>query len=155
GSGGRGIHCPGAGSAEWGGRMQDAIPAATRWASAGAGVDPERLCIYGTSYGGYAALTGAFREPDLYRCAIGMAGVYDLKLMFDSGDIASAQRGLSYLREVLGEDRALLDARSPVANADKIKAKVMLIHGRQDVRAPIAHADRMREALRAAGNEPV
>jgi dipeptidyl aminopeptidase/acylaminoacyl peptidase len=155
GSGGRGLRFLEAGYGEWGAKMQDDITDATRWAIAEAGVDPERICIYGASYGGYAALTGAYREADLYRCAIGMSGVYDLNLMFESGDISGAQRGLSYLREVLGDDRALLDTRSPVANADKIEAKIMLIHGRQDARAPFAHAERMRDALRAADNEPV
>jgi dipeptidyl aminopeptidase/acylaminoacyl peptidase len=155
GSGGRGIRFLEAGYGEWGGKMQDDITDATRWAIAEAGVDPARICIFGASYGAYAALTGAYREPDLYRCAIGMSGVYDLNLMFESGDIAGAQRGVSYLREVLGEDRALLDSRSPVANADRIKAKVMLIHGQQDARAPIEHAERMRDALRDEGNEPV
>lgn len=155
GSGGRGIAFLESGYGEWGAKMQDDVTDATRWAIAEAGVDPERICIYGASYGAYAALTGAYREPELYRCAIGMSGVYDLKLMFESGDIAGAQRGLSFLREVLGDDRALLDSRSPAANADKIDAKVMLIHGRQDARAPIAHAERMRDALRAVGNEPV
>src|SRR5690606_27084964 len=154
GSGGRGLRFLEAGYGEWGGKMQDDVTDATRWAIEAAGVDPERICIYGTSYGGYAALTGAFREPDLYRCAIGMSGVYYLKLRLESADISGAQCGLSYLREVLGDDRALLDARSPGANADKIAANVMLIHGRQDARAPFEHAERMRDALRAAGHEP-
>jgi dipeptidyl aminopeptidase/acylaminoacyl peptidase len=154
GSGGRGIQFLESGYGEWGGKMQDDVTDATRWAIAQAGVDPQRICIFGASYGAYAALAGAYREPDLYRCAIGMSGVYDLNLMFQSGDISEAQRGLSYLREVLGEDRALLDSRSPVANAERIEAKVMLIHGRQDARTPIEHAERMRDALRNAGNEP-
>lgn len=54
------------------------------------------------------------------------------------------QRGVSHLRELLGEDEALLDSRSPVANASQIKAKVMLIHGEPDARW---HAERMRDAL--------
>ena len=155
GSGGRGQAFLEAGHGEWGGKMQDDLTDATRWAIAEGIADPGRICIYGGSYGAYAALTGTFREPDLYRCAIGMSGVYDLGLMFERGDIADAERGLSYLREVLGDDRSVLDSRSPVANAAGIRAKVMLIHGRQDQRAPFEHAVRMRDALTDLGKEVV
>jgi dipeptidyl aminopeptidase/acylaminoacyl peptidase len=155
GSGGRGKAFLEAGHGEWGGTMQDDLTDATRWAIAEGIADPDRICIYGTSFGAYAALTGAFREPELYRCAIGMSGVYDLGLMFERGDIADAERGLSYLREVLGEDMSQLDSRSPVANAAAIRANVMLIHGRQDQRAPFEHAVRMREALADVGKDVV
>jgi dipeptidyl aminopeptidase/acylaminoacyl peptidase len=155
GSGGRGEPFLKSGHGEWGGKMQDDVTDATRWAISDGVADPERICIYGGSYGAYAALTGAFKEPDLYKCAVGMSGVYDLNLMFSAGDIAGAMRGLSYLNKVLGEDKALLASRSPVDNADKIKAKVMLIHGKQDPRAPIQHAERMRKALRDQGKEAV
>lgn len=155
GSGGRGNEFLESGYGEWGGEMQDDITDATLWAIADGVADPDRICIYGASYGAYAALTGAYREPDLYRCAIGMSGVYDLELMFESGDIADAQRGISYLKEVLGEEEEDLQSRSPVFNADNISANVMLIHGRQDVRAPLKHARRMRSALEDAGKEVV
>jgi dipeptidyl aminopeptidase/acylaminoacyl peptidase len=155
GSGGRSASFMEAGYGEWGGRMQDDLTDATHWAISEGIADPDRICIYGESYGGYASLMGAVKEPDLYQCAIGMSGVYDLNLMFQSGDVADAERGLSYMREVLGEDRTLLETRSPVANADKIEANVMLIHGLQDERAPIEHAERMREALMNEGKEVV
>ena len=155
GSGGRGQAFLEAGHGEWGGKMQDDVTDATRWAIEQGIADPERICIYGASYGAYAALAGAFREPELYRCAIGMSGVYDLNLMFERGDIADAERGLSYVREAIGEDPVLLESRSPVANAAAIRANVMLIHGRQDNRAPIEHAERMRDALEKAGRDVV
>lgn len=155
GSGGRGEPFMEAGFGEWGGRMQDDITDAVNWAIADGVADPARICIFGASYGGYAALTGAYREPDLFKCAIGLSGVYDLNLLFSEGDIADAERGVSYLKEVLGEDKALLASRSPVANAAAIKAKVMLIHGKKDLRAPLEHAERMRDALKAAGQEPL
>ena len=94
------------------------------------------------------------REPDMFKCAIGMSGVYDLPLMFGKGDIQEDIRGVKYLKDALGEDMADLRARSPVYNAKAIKAKVLLIHGGDDVRAPLEHAKRMREALIAAGNPP-
>ena len=84
------------------------------------------------SYGGYAALRGATKEPDLYRCAIGYVGVYDLRLMYTRGDIPQSTYGDNYLKMVLGEDEAVLWDRSPLAHVDRLKAKVMLIVGGED-----------------------
>jgi dipeptidyl aminopeptidase/acylaminoacyl peptidase len=72
---------------QWGQAMQDDITDATRWVIAQGVADPHRICIFGGSYGGYAALEGVIKEPDLYRCAIGYVGVYDLRMMFSQGDI--------------------------------------------------------------------
>lgn len=154
GSGGQGRVFEAAGYGRWGREMQDDVTDAVRWAIADGVADRNRICILGGSYGAYAALTGAFREPDLFKCAVGIAGVYDLPLLFEQGDISEHERGLSYLKAVLGTDQAELKARSPAYNADKIRIPVMLIHGKDDERAPIAHAERMRAALEKAGNKP-
>ena len=136
-----------AGYRDWGGKMQDDLTDATRWAIEQKIAPADRICIYGTSYGGYAALEGAVREPDLYRCAIGYAGVYDLELMLQSGDLPDSNWGKAYLERVLGSDVAALRARSPAYNAQSIKAPVLLIHGTEDGRADFEHAKRMRAAL--------
>src|SRR5690606_10651105 len=70
-----------AGAQQWGRAMQDDVTDATLWAITQGHADPERICIYGASYGAYAALMGVVREPGLYRCAIGYVGVYDLPPM--------------------------------------------------------------------------
>ena len=152
GSGGYGKDFLYAGFGRWGREMQDDVTDATRWAVAAGIADAERLCIYGASYGGYAALTGAFREPDLYRCAVGYVGVYDLEMMFSRGDIPSRRAGVNYLKSAIGEDVDELRARSPAHNAERIKAAVMLVHGGRDQRVPIAQAHNLRRALEAAGN---
>src|SRR5688500_7694492 len=87
GSGGRGRDFMEMGYRQWGGAMQDDLTDATRWAMAQAGIDAKRVCVWGESYGGYAALMGTVREPALYRCAIGMAGPYDLPTMYRWGDV--------------------------------------------------------------------
>jgi dipeptidyl aminopeptidase/acylaminoacyl peptidase len=153
GSGGRGRSFVEAGYGEWGGKMQDDITDSVIWAINDGVADPERVCIYGTSYGGYAALMGAAKNPDMFQCAIGLSGVYDLNLLFEKGDIADATRGQVFLEEVLGNDESLLSERSPIHNAGKISADIMLVHGRRDVRAPFEHAVRMRDALEKAGKE--
>ncbi len=83
-----------------------------------------------------------------------MAGVYDLALMYDKGDIQTVLRGVNYLQRALGTDQEDLKQRSPVYNADKIKTAVLLLHGKDDERAPFEHALRMRAASRKAGNPP-
>ena len=154
GSGGRGVEFMAAGYGKWGAEMQDDITDTVRYTIAEGIADPERICIYGASYGGYAAMAGAYRDPDLYQCAVGYVGVYDLPMMFKKGDIPDREAGINFLKEALGTDSDDLRARSPSHNADKIKAATMLIHGKLDERAPYAHAVAMRKALTAAGNPP-
>jgi dipeptidyl aminopeptidase/acylaminoacyl peptidase len=147
GSGGYGMDFQSAGYRQWGAKMQDDVTDATRWAIEQKIAPADRICIYGGSYGGFAALMGVAREPDLYRCAIGYAGVYDLPLMWEAGDIPDSRGGRAFLERVLGSDVAQLRARSPVYNAQNIKASVLLIHGKVDGRADYEHAKRMRAAL--------
>ena len=139
-----------AGYREWGGKMQDDVTDGTRWAIAQGAADPNRICIYGASYGGYAALEGAVKEPDLYRCAIGYVGVYDLRLMYSHGDVAQSLYGESFLKKVIGEDADELAARSPIAHLDKLKAHVMLVVGGADTRVPAVHGENLHIALEKA-----
>jgi dipeptidyl aminopeptidase/acylaminoacyl peptidase len=127
--------------------MQDDVTDATRWAIAQGVTDPKKICIFGASYGGYAALEGAVKEPDLYRCAIGYVGVYDLRLMHSRGDTTQVNYGVAYLKEVLGDDEADLWNRSPIAHLDSLKAKVMLIVGGADERVPPVQGENLHNAL--------
>lgn len=139
-----------AGAKQWGGAMQDDVTDATRWAIAQGHADPTRICIYGASYGAYAALVGAAREPGLYRCAAGYVGVYDLPMMHTTGDVQRSGSGSTYLKEWLGSPKDVA-AVSPVNFADQIKAPVFLAAGGEDERAPIQHTKRMEAALQKAG----
>jgi dipeptidyl aminopeptidase/acylaminoacyl peptidase len=147
GSGGYGYAFEKAGWREWGGRMQDDVTDATRWAIAQGIADPQRLCIYGASYGGYAALEGAVKEPDLYKCAIGYVGVYDLPLMYRQGDTHESVRGENYLKRQMGDDMAELARRSPINQLDALKARVMLVVGGKDERVPPIQGLNLHEAL--------
>lgn len=149
GSGGYGADFEAAGYKQWGAKMQDDLTDATKWAIEQGITSADRICIYGASYGGYAALMGVIREPKLYQCAIGYVGVYDLELMYESGDIPGSRSGVAYLKRVLGEDQADLRARSPVHLAGKIEVPVLLVHGKEDWRADFKQAKRMRAALEA------
>jgi dipeptidyl aminopeptidase/acylaminoacyl peptidase len=138
-----------AGYKQWGGLMQDDLTDATRWAIKEGIAAPDRICIYGSSYGGYAALMGAVKEPDLYRCAIGDVGVYDMPMMFGRGDMQWSDSGENYLKDMLGEKDLI--SNSPSRNANKIKAAVLLLAGAEDDRAPKEHTEAMFNALKAAG----
>jgi len=151
GSGGYGHAFMTSGFKHWGTTMQDDVTDATLWAIKDGVADPERICIAGGSYGAYAAMMGVIREPDLYRCAFAYDGVYDLSLMFHSGDISQDEEGLNYLRDVLGTDQADLRSRSPVYNVDRIKARLFLAHGEDDERAPLAHFTELTAALDKSG----
>lgn len=153
GSGGYGGAFQDAGWGEWGAKMQDDVTDATRWAITQGVADPKRICIFGSSYGGYAALQGTVREPDLYKCAIGSVGVYDLALMKTRGDIPQSFSGENYLDRALGKDDKVIAQRSPINNLDKIKAKVMLIVGGQDKRVPPVQGESLHNAMAKRGIE--
>lgn len=138
-----------AGAKEWGGRMQDDLTDATRWAITQGVADAARICLYGASYGGYAALMGVAKEPGLYRCAAGYVGVYDLDMLArDNGRYARWAK--NWTGDWLGA-RETLAARSPVTLANQIKVPVFLAAGGKDERAPIEHTKRMERALKGAG----
>lgn len=139
-----------AGARQWGGTMQDDLTDATRWAIDQGIADRSKICIYGASYGGYAALMGVAREPVLYQCAAGYVGVYDLPMMHARGDIQEQRSGVTYLREWLGTPEKLREV-SPVNLAASIKVPVFLAAGGEDERAPIQHTQRMEAALKKAG----
>ncbi len=136
---------------QWGAEMQDDITDATRWAIEQGYAHPDRVCISGASYGGYAAMWGVIREPDLYRCAFAFVGVYDLELMFDVGDIPESESGRRYLERALGTDSSELRARSPVHHVDKITADLFIAHGSEDIRAHYDHYHALIAALERAG----
>jgi len=151
GSGGFGRDYQRAGYGEWGAKMQDDLTDVTAWAVEQGYANANQICIYGGSYGGYAALAGAAFEPDLYRCAVGHVGVYDLEELYRSGDIPEAKSGVRYLERVIGSDKEELRRRSPTNYAQKIKAAVLLTAGLDDERAPPVQTRLMSESLTRAG----
>ena len=151
GSGGYGKAFERAGYREWGRAMQNDLSDTVEWAKLNGLADNEQVCIYGASYGGYAALAGAAFTPDLYKCAIGHVGVYDLQEMYDSGDIPQRLGGVRFLKRVLGTDKGDLISRSPSEHADRIKIPIMMTAGMDDERAPPEQTKIMEAALKAAG----
>lgn len=139
-----------AGARQWGGAMQDDLTDATRWAIQQRHADAGRICIYGASYGAYAALMGVAKEPALYRCAAGYVGVYDLPMM-QRADSRQLRRMGNWSREWVGDDQTQLVAASPNRVAERIKVPVFLAAGGEDEIAPIEHTRMMESALTKAG----
>src|SRR5690606_2629455 len=131
-----------AGGQQWGRAMQDDVTDATLWAITQGHADPERICIYGASYGAYAALMGVVREPGLYRCAIGYVGVYDLPRMVKD-DLGRSRSTATWLRDWVGSDTAALEAVSPTTRASAIGVPVFLAAGGEDFVAPVEHTRTM------------
>ena len=154
GSSGRGRAFQQQGYLQWGARIQQDLLEGLDDAVAKGLADPARVCTYGASFGAYSAMMLAARDPERIRCAVGLAGVYDLKMMYKKGDIKDDASGRNYLARVIGRSDEELVANSPVSLAARIKAPVFLAHGERDERTPIAQANAMRSALTAAGKPP-
>jgi dipeptidyl aminopeptidase/acylaminoacyl peptidase len=154
GSNGRGLSFRHAGYRQWGGKIQDDLVDGVRWAIGQGEVDAKRICVYGASFGGYSALMLAAREPGMFRCAVGYAGVYDLNQMASTGEAKASKRLRATLARTIGTDKAELDRYSPAMQAERITIPVLLVHGGKDKRAPLAQAEAMRAALVKAGHPP-
>ena len=142
---------------EIGGKIQDDIEDATRWAIAAGVADPKRIAIMGMSYGGYSTLFALGKNPELYCCGISFAGVTDWPELYKDSDVAENKTAAKYWREQIGDpdkDQARLRAISPVDFADKITAPVLIIQGKKDQRVPQDQAKRMIEALEKNGRKP-
>ncbi|MGE0386474.1 MAG: alpha/beta fold hydrolase [Gammaproteobacteria bacterium] len=137
GSTGYGIDFQRMADGNWGKSMQDDVTDATRWLIGQGTADPGRICIVGASYGGYAALMGAIRSPDLYRCAVSFGGVTDLELFKRNHRFfASYYR----LEQQLGTDSADLQLNSPALQVERIKVPVLVVHGDRDRVVPPEHS---------------
>lgn len=152
GSGGYGPRFERMGHGEWAKKMQDDLTDSVRWAIDQGIADPDRICIFGWSYGGFAAVMSIAREPDLYKCAVAGAGVYDQNIQYKEADFATQTRwGKKYIDKVIGPTREDRRLASPTTFVEHIRTPLLLIHGEEDERVPIAHAKALQKAMQDAG----
>ena len=109
-------------------------------------IDKNNVCVYGGSYGGYAATQGPMMRPDLFKCAISEAGLYDINALYSSGDIKMMRGGRKFLEDAFGDGEKAEDM-SPINYAYKLKTPYMLIHGKKDVRTPYKEAEAFMKAM--------
>ena len=141
------------GFGEWGGDTQQDIIEATEWAINQGIADAEKIGIYGGSFGGYSAAMAPMLRPDLYKSSVAYIGVFDLEMLYDEGDIKTIKWGGKYLDKTLGQDPKKIKAMSPVQQAHKLEAPIIIVSGKEDQRAPIEHAYALADALEEAGKE--
>ncbi len=109
--------------------------------------DPDRICVVGWSYGGYAALLSGVEEPDRYRCLVSIAGVTDPRTLIDDYRHFLNRKAM---QKFIGRDAEVIKRGSPLKRASEISAPVLLFHGDQDVNVPIGHSKKMAKALKRA-----
>src|SRR5690606_6918874 len=126
---------------EMGGRMQDDLADAARWAIEQGIADPERIGIVGYSYGGYAALMALARQPDVFACGVDVAGPTDLARLIEAFPPyweLNLKGWYSYVGDpAVPVDRARMDAVSPIHLADAIERPLLIVHGENDVRVRV------------------
>lgn len=142
-----------AGDREWGGKMQDDVGDCVRWVIDQGYADPARICIYGGSYGGYAALVGATFTPDLYSCAVAICGPSSLKTFIETIP-PYWQPMIAMMHERVGNptsDEAFLWSRSPLSKADNVSIPLFIAHGANDPRVKLAETEQIVAAMKERG----
>ncbi len=140
-----------AGNGEWGvGAMQHDLTDAVRWAVAEGIADPQRVCIYGGSYGGYAALAGLAFTPERFACGVDIVGPSNIATLFASIPPYWAPMKQQLVRRVgdIENDPALNRRISPLFHVDAIAAPLMVLQGANDPRVKIAESDQIVAAMR-------
>lgn len=137
-----------AGDNQWGLAMQDDLNDAVDHLAGKGIIDPKRVCIMGASYGGYAALRGAQRDGERYRCAVSYAGVSDLNGMLSyDGQFLNGNSMKASWRESTPD----LKAVSPINFPQQFSTPVLVMHGKKDLRIPVSQSRRMADKLKEAG----
>jgi dipeptidyl aminopeptidase/acylaminoacyl peptidase len=141
------------GTGQWGRAMQDDLDDGMDWLVKEGIADPKRVCLVGASYGGYAALWGATRNPERYRCAASFAGLSDLdrQLRYSRSFFSNGKAANKWRDRVRGASDFKLSDVSPLAQVDKLKVPVLLTHGDEDQRVPLKQSSLYARALEKAG----
>ena len=153
GSGGYGESFDELGQGQIGRKMQDDLDDAMDWAVKDGIADAKRVCVVGSSYGGYAALWAATRNPERYRCAASFAGVTDWDRILKYDDRFFSRKGARKWRaRVKGDDAKFELAQvSPLAQIARLTRPVLLVHGDADTRVPFKQFTLYRDAALKAG----
>ncbi|MAN20039.1 MAG: peptidase S9 [Synechococcus sp. EAC657] len=142
-----------AGEGEWYAAMQDDLVDAVRWAIDEGIADPDRIAIMGASYGGYAALAGLTRDPELFAAAIAEVGPSNLRTLIDSIPPYWESLRINFER-MIGVGTVDLDAISPLQHVERIQRPLLLGHGANDPRVKLSESEAIAAAM-AKRNLPI
>ncbi len=156
-SGGYGKAFMNAGDLEWGKLMQDDITWGVKHLISEGIANPDKVCIMGGSYGGYATLAGLAFTPELYACGVDIVGPSNIFTLLESVP-AYWEAGRAFLHGMVGdpdteEGQQRIREASPLFSADKITKPLLVIQGANDPRVKKAEADQIVIALRDNGHE--
>lgn len=155
GSGGYGEAFFELGSGQIGRAMQDDLDDAMDWAVREGIADPARVCVVGSSYGGYAAMWAVIRNPERYRCAASWAGVTDLDRQLRYDKQSFSRGGFKRWRDrVRGEGARDMKDVSPLWRADQLDRPLLLAHGTKDIVVPFSQYKAFEKATRAVRMRP-
>ncbi len=135
---------------DWGGGDLEDIAAGVEYLKSLGFVDPNRIAIYGGSYGGYMAFMAVVKKPDLWKAGIAWIGISDLHRLYAK----SMQHFKYYLRMLMGdpvEDAELWKDRSAIHFMENLKAKLLIVHGENDPRCPVEQSRIVRDRLLELG----
>lgn len=143
------------GNLEWGGKMHEDLLDAVNWAIKEGIADPNKIAIYGWSYGGYAALWGATNSSDVFKCAIDACGRSNLQTYFE----VIPPYWIPFIEQLYKrvgdsrteEGRAHLKERSPLTHVDKIQIPILIAHGEKDPRVKQAESEQIVAAMKNKG----
>jgi dipeptidyl aminopeptidase/acylaminoacyl peptidase len=144
-----------AGDREWGGKMHDDLVDAVNWIVDRGVADPERIAIYGGSYGGYAALVGATFTPDLFACAVDIVGPSNL-ITFIETIPPYWSTYTAMLHKRVGNpdtDADFLKSRSPLSRVAEIKIPMLIAQGANDPRVKQAESEQIVAEMEKKGIE--
>lgn len=153
GSGGRGDAFQEQAYRQWGGMIQNDITDGVKYAIEAKLADPNRICMYGASFGGYSALMQPILNQGMYKCAIGYVGVYDLAMEIRNEE-SSAEATERWYARTLGNDPAAMAKDSPAQRAREVKVPVMLVHGKADDNVRMNQFRAMEKGLKDVGQAP-
>ncbi len=127
--------------------IQQDIIDGTRWAMSLPEIEANNACIMGWSFGGYSALMAPLLEPELFKCSIAAAGVYDAIEQEDDADYSKIRSVAAHAMEIYGDEEALLKKESPLTYIDRLSIPVFIVHGGKDKRVPPEQAYILKAAL--------
>lgn len=134
----------------WGMIMQDDLTDAARWLISENIADPNRICIVGASYGGYAASMAAVKTPSLFKCAVSFAGVSDLRdIVFKSRYYTNKK----FVENQIGKNIDDLKMRSPFYHAKKVNVPILLLHGDNDSVVNVKQSRKFSQKLESLGKK--
>lgn len=143
-----------AGDREWGGKMHDDLIDAVNWAVESGVADPEKIAIYGGSYGGFASLCGAAFTPEVFTCAVDIVGVSSIITLLNSfPPYWEPLKKMFESRVGRADEVEFLKSRSPLYSADKIKIPLLIAQGANDPRVKQAESEQIVEAVRKNGQD--